>query len=128
MYARAAGPQLCNSTFSPADQYTEEMSKDMNPTVARMLDIYQQAVSRGEEVALIMEKREVCLSVRIPPGGGEQVETGKLGTGTQGTASSEHQDDSDRNKATPENPLNSPDGPLKKTRKLGFSYLFPEII
>ena len=72
------------------------MSKNMNPTVARMLDIYQQAVSRGEEVTLTMEKRGVCLAIRIPPGGGKQVETGNLDAGTKGAQNSVYQDDSDR--------------------------------
>ena len=111
MYASAA---LCNSTFSPTVQCTEVMSKNMNPTVARMLDIYQQAVSRGEEVTLTMEKRGVCLSVRIPPGGGEQVETGNLDAGTKGALNSDHRDYSNRVKESPENLLNRQDSPLNK--------------
>ena len=90
----------------------------MNPTVARMLDIYQQAVSRGEEVTLTMEKRGVCLVVRIPPG--------DLDAGTKGALYSDHQDCWNTVKESPENPLNRQDSPLNKVRKLGFSYLFPE--
>merc|ERR1719341_2387097 len=90
----------------------------MNPTVTRMLDIYQQAVSRGEEVTLTMEKSGVCLSVRIPSAGGKQVEDDSLDTYAN-TLNSDHQEDSDRVKKIPENALN-------KARKLGFSYLFPE--
>ena len=73
-----------------------------------------------------MEKRGVCLSVRIPPGGGEQVETGNLDAGTKGALNSDHRDYSNRVKESPENLLNRQDSPLNKVRKLGFSYLFPE--
>ena len=98
----------------------------MNPTVARMLDIYQQAVSRGEEVTPTMEKRGVSLSVRIPHGGGQQKESGNLDAGTKGALYCDHQEDSDRVKDSRKHPLNIPHSPLNKARKLGFSYLFPE--
>ena len=79
-------------------------------------------MSRGEEVTLTMEKRGVCLSIRIPP-----VKTGNLDAGTKGTQNSVHQDDS-RVKKSPEHPLNSPYNPLNKARKPGFSSLFPDKI
>ena len=52
----------------------------LNTTMMRLLDIYHQSVTRGEEVIITMERREgkeeVWVSVRIPPRDGKGTRNG----------------------------------------------------